>query len=98
LKLRFTFISLGVGWKRNAVLRRAAKAKTRKKAEKHAVLRSAERRACGVVGGVRRVGLCLSRLSFALRRLGAAGGTIMLRHCCRITNARLLRRGASARR
>jgi hypothetical protein len=45
------------------------------------------------VGGVRRVGLRLSRLSFALRRLGAAGGTTTLRYYYRITNARLLRRG-----
>jgi len=52
----------------------------------------------GVVGGVRRVGLRLSRLSFALRRLGAAGGIITLRYYYRVTNARLLRRGASARR
>ncbi len=28
---RFTFISRGVGWKRDAILRRPAKAKTRKK-------------------------------------------------------------------
>ena len=65
-------------------------------AERCAILRSAERRACGgvgVVGGVRRVGLRLSRLPFALRRLGAAGGIITLRYYCRITNARLLRRG-----
>ena len=31
MKLRFTFISFGVGWKRDAILRRPAKAKTRKK-------------------------------------------------------------------
>ncbi len=34
----------------------------------------------GVVGGVRRVGLRLSRLSFALRRLGAAGGALLLQN------------------
>jgi hypothetical protein len=51
-----------------------------------------------VVGGVCRVELRLSRLLFALRRLGAAGGIITLRYYYRITNARLLRRGASARR
>jgi hypothetical protein len=34
LKLRFTFISFGVGWKRDAVLRRLAKRKTRKKRER----------------------------------------------------------------
>ncbi len=31
LKLRFTFISFGVGWKRGAILRRTAKTKERKK-------------------------------------------------------------------
>jgi hypothetical protein len=31
LKPRFTFISFGVGWKRDAILRRLAKAKTRKR-------------------------------------------------------------------
>ena len=37
---RFTFISHGVGWKRDAILRRPAKAKTRKKRERYAILRS----------------------------------------------------------
>ena len=46
MRLRFTFISLGVGWKRGAVLRRLAKTKTRKKVGKSAVLRSW--RFCGV--------------------------------------------------
>jgi len=46
LRLRFTFISFGVGWKRGVILRRLAKTKTRKKAEKRAVLRSW--RFCGV--------------------------------------------------
>jgi hypothetical protein len=41
LELRFTFISHGVGWRRGAILRRLVKRKTRKKAEKNAVLRSA---------------------------------------------------------
>jgi len=45
LEQRFTFISHGVGWKRGAVLRRSEERKTRKKAEKRAVLRSAD---CGL--------------------------------------------------
>ncbi len=31
MRLRFTFISLGIGWRRGAILRRTAKRKTRKK-------------------------------------------------------------------
>ncbi len=68
------------------------KEKRGERRKKYVILRSAERRACGVVGRVWRVGLRFSRLSFALRRLGAAGGTITLRYYYRITNARLLRR------
>ena len=52
MRQRFTFISLSVGWKRGAILRRLAKTKTRKKAEKNAILRNAERRALGFAGAV----------------------------------------------
>jgi len=45
LDQRFTFISHGVGWKRGAILRRSEERKTRKKAEKRAVLRGAD---CGL--------------------------------------------------
>jgi hypothetical protein len=51
-----------------------------KKAEKNAILRGADRGLRLVGWRVRRVGLRLSRLLFALRRLGAAGGTITLRY------------------
>ncbi len=41
LRLRFTFISFGVGWKRDAILRHLAKEKEGGEAGKNAILRLA---------------------------------------------------------
>jgi hypothetical protein len=80
LKPRFTFISHGVGWKRGAILRRSEERKTRKKAEKRAILRSAEHRACGVVGRVR------------ASAIDAAEARRLARGCCGFVSAGLVAR------